>query len=126
MKFDTKDIIKNVQNILVEVFSLTNLTVSLLSALLVIGISYLSGLVSSGIQLKAYSNPIIYLIYLLVIIIAYVLAMVGPAFLTSSNKKNWPSFVYIVFLEIVWLCIFIAVLYFTTETVTIPQTMQFE
>ena len=99
-----------------NIFSLRNLTVSLISALLVIGTSYLTGVVGTYIQPKAMSNQTIYIIYFIVTIIVYLIAIVGPAFLAAVYKKDWASFMYIVILGVVWLSIFIAVLYFTTPT----------
>ena len=120
-KIEIKKILEKATEVAKEAFSLTNLTVSLLSTLLVIGVSYLSGIVGQSIQLKAYSNPTIYLSFLIVTFMCYFWAITGPAFLASAYKKNWPSFVYIILLEIVWLTVFIAILYFTTPTKELPQ-----
>ena len=46
-----------------DIFSLQNLTVGLLSALLVIGIAYGSSFITEQIQGKFYSNPTMYTIF---------------------------------------------------------------
>lgn len=123
VKINAKKIQEKTLGILKEIFSLTNLTVSLFSALLVIGIGYLSGIVGQPIQLKAYSNPTIYLVFLIITLMCYFWAITGPGLLSAIYKKNWPSFVYVIVLEIVWLSIFIAVLYFTTPTKELPTML---
>jgi len=110
--------LKTTTDALRDVFSLRNLTVSLVSALLVIGLSYLSGTVGGILQVKAYANPIIYSVFLIVTIVLYVLVIAGPAFLAAVYTKDWPSFIYIILLEMIWLAIFIAVLFFTTPEKT--------
>lgn len=126
VKIDFKDVGEKLKGGAINIFSLRNLTVSLLSALLVIGLSYLSGVVGQLIQPKAYSNPIIYLVYFLVTIVLYVIAITGPAFLAAVYKKDWASFMYIIILEMVWLCIFVGVLYFTTPSKDLSPMMQLE
>ena len=97
-----------------EVFSLANLTVSLFSVLMVIGISYGSGEISKLMHSKFYSNPTMYLIFTLIIFISYFLAILGPAIVYAVKTKKWASIVYIVLLEILWFSIFVGVLYYTT------------
>lgn len=97
-----------------EVFSLANLTVSLFSVLMVIGISYGSGEISKLMQNKFYSNPTMYLIFTLIVFMSYFLAILGPAIVYAVKTKKWTSIVYIVLLEIVWFSIFVGVLYYTT------------
>lgn len=114
--------LKKLQNILKvtgekikAVFSLKNLTLSLLSALLVIGAGYLSGIVTHVIQTKLITNPTMYSVYFLVNILIFIIAIIGPAFLNAVYTKDWYSFLYIIILEILWLSIFLAILYFTTQ-----------
>jgi general stress protein CsbA len=97
-----------------EVFSLANLTVSLFSVLMVIGISYGSGEISKLMQNKFYSNPTMYLIFTLIVFMSYFLAILGPAIVYAVKTKKWTSIVYIILLEIVWFSIFVGVLYYTT------------
>lgn len=114
-------------NVLKDVFSLRNLTVSLVSALLVIGLCYLSSIVGTAIQLKLLANPNMYTIYLLLTIILFFVAVLGPALLAAIYTKDWASFVYIILLEIMWLSIFMAVLYFTTPDKTFdPSEMMLQ
>lgn len=110
----TQERMKNFLGETKKVFSIQNLTLSLLSVLLVIGIGYLSNFVSEIIQSKLYSAPMMSLAYSLSVTVAYLLAILGPAILYAVKTKKWESIVYIVLLEIVWFAIFIAVLYFTT------------
>jgi len=116
-KLDLKKSIEKLA-VLKDVFSLRNLTVSLLSALLVIGLGYLSSMVGTALQAKAYSNPMIYSTYVIITVVAYFLVITGPAFLAAFSSKKWESFAYIIFLEVLWLAIFVAVLFFTTPTTT--------
>ncbi len=116
---DLKNVGERFKNWSLSFFSLKNLTTSLLAALLVIGVGYLSGIAGTVIQQKALANQIIFTVYLLVVIIAFVLAIVAPALLKAMYTKDWPSFVYVIILEIIWLSIFILVLYLTLPT---PKT----
>ncbi|NTU69582.1 hypothetical protein HGB13_01990 [bacterium] len=97
-----------------NIFSLQNLTVSLLSALLVIGIGYGSSFVTEQIQGKFYSNPTMYTIFTVTIFAAYLWAIVGPALIYCTRTKKWNSLPYILLFEIIWFVIFITVLFFTT------------
>lgn len=122
---NSNKITEKVIEIIKDIFSLRNFIISLLSALLIIGISYGSGPVGTLIQKKfIYANPTIYMVYLIITIVVYLLVIISPAFLNSVYTKKWASFIYIIILQIIWLIAFIAILYVTTETKE-PPTFDF-
>lgn len=121
LNFNMKENLEELKKGAKNFFSLRNLIVSLISALLVIGASYLSSVAGTFVQQKALASQIIFTVYLLVVIVLFFLSIAAPAFLSAVNSKDWPSFVYIIVLEIIWLSIFIAVLYFTLPTPKVPS-----
>jgi len=123
MAIDLNESAKKLKEGVKKFFSLKNLTTSLLGTLLVIGVSYLSGITGALVQQKALANQLIFTAYLLVVIVLFVLAIVAPALMKATYSKDWPSFVYVIILEVLWLSIFIAVLYFTLPT---PKASPFD
>ncbi len=102
------------------VFSLPNLTISLASVLTVIFVNYVSTEISKLMEAKFYANPTMYIVFTMVVLMSYFLAILGPAIVYAIRTKKWLSLVYIPVLEIIWLAIFLAVLFFTTADKTFP------
>lgn len=114
---------KNLNHALNEaavVFSLPNLTISLASVLTVVFVNYTSTEISKLMEAKFYANPTMYVVFTMVVLMSYFLAILGPAIVYAIRTKKWLSLVYIPVLEIVWFAIFLTVLFFTTADKTFP------
>jgi len=104
-----------------EVFSIKNLTLSLFSTLLLIGIGYASGVASGILQEKFFTSATMYFAFIVSSAILLILSVVAIPLLNAIYTKDWASLVYIIFLEVIWLAIFILILFFTTTSQ--PQTL---
>ncbi|PIP17726.1 MAG: hypothetical protein COX43_02720, partial [Parcubacteria group bacterium CG23_combo_of_CG06-09_8_20_14_all_35_9] len=95
----------------ISVFNLTNASVSLLSVVLVIGLTFLFiFLLESDLFHSVNINPVFGFVGIITIILSYVLVIFGPAIIVAI-KHGWKSLILILTAEFLWFVIFL-VIYF--------------
>jgi len=94
-----------------SVLNVTNMWVSLVSVMLIVGLTYgINALTHSDLLQSSGYDPIISIVLFITVILLYALAMLGPAIIVAI-KHGWKSFLTILVAEFFWLFIFL-VLYF--------------
>lgn len=93
----------------IGILNLTNTLVSLLSAVLVVGLTYLLRfLLESDLFYSVNIDPVFYIVGFITIILLYVLVIFGPAIIVAI-KHGWKSLVSILIAEFLWFVIFIVI-----------------
>ncbi len=91
----------------ISIFNLTNASVSLLSVVLVIGLTYLLRfLLESGLFRSFKVDSVFGIVGFITIILLYVLVIFGPAIIVAI-KHGWKSLVSILIAEFLWFVIFL-------------------
>jgi len=93
----------------ISIFNLTNASVSLLSVVLVVGLTYLLRfLLESDLLRSMNTDPVFGIVGFITIILLYVLVIFGPAIIVAI-KHGWKSLVSILIAEFLWFVIFLVV-----------------
>ncbi|MEO0075855.1 MAG: hypothetical protein ABIK31_07145 [candidate division WOR-3 bacterium] len=93
----------------ISIFNLTNASVSLLSVVLVVGLTYLLiFLLKSNLLRSVNTDPVFGIVGLITIILLYVLIIFGPAIIVAT-KHGWKSLVSILVAEFLWFVIFLVI-----------------
>jgi hypothetical protein len=93
----------------ISIFNLTNASVSLLSVVLVIGLTYLIRfLLTSDLFRSMKVDEVFVIIGFITIILLYVLVIFGPAIIVAI-KHGWKSLVSILIAEFLWFVIFLVI-----------------
>ena len=91
----------------ISIFNLTNASVSLLSVVLVVGLTYLLRfLLESDLLSSMNIDPVFGIVGFITIILLYVLVIFGPAIIVAI-KHGWKSLVSILIAEFLWFVIFL-------------------
>jgi hypothetical protein len=95
----------------ISILNLTNASVSLLSVIGVVGLTYLLRFLTESNLLRSFNpDPVFAIIMVITIILMYVLVIIGPAVIIAI-KHGWKSFLSILIAEFLWFVIFL-VIYF--------------
>lgn len=95
----------------ISILNLTNASVSLLSVIGVIGLTYLLRFLTESNLLRSFNpDPVFAIIMVITIILMYVLVIIGPTVIIAI-KHGWKSFLSILIAEFLWFVIFL-VIYF--------------
>lgn len=95
----------------ISTLNLTNASVSLLSVVGVVGLTYLLRFLMESNLLRSFNpDPVFAIIMVITIILMYVLVIIGPAVIIAV-KHGWKSFLSILIAEFLWFVIFL-VIYF--------------
>jgi len=93
----------------ISIFNLTNASVSLLSVVLVVGLTYLLRFLLESDLLRSMNiDPVFGIVGFITIILLYVLVIFGPAIIVAI-KHGWKSLVSILIAEFLWFVIFLVV-----------------
>lgn len=93
----------------ISIFNLTNASVSLLSVVLVVGLTYLLRfLLESDLFRSVNIDPVFGIVGFITIIFLYVLVIFGPAIIVAI-KHGWKSLVSILIAEFLWFVIFLVI-----------------
>lgn len=91
----------------ISIFNLTNASVSLLSVVLVVGLTYLLRfLLESDLLYSVNIDPVFGIVGFITIILLYVLVIFGPAIIVAI-KHGWKSLVSILIAEFLWFVVFL-------------------
>jgi hypothetical protein len=91
----------------ISIFNLTNVSVSLLSVVLVVGLTYLLRFLLESDLLRSMNiDPVFGIVGFITIILLYVLVIFGPAIIVAI-KHGWKSLVSILIAEFLWFVIFL-------------------
>jgi hypothetical protein len=95
-----------------SIVNLANASVGLLSAIGVVGLTYLLRFLAESTLLQSFNpDPVFAIIIAITIILMYVLVIIGPA-ITMAIKHGWKSFLSVLVAEFLWFVIFL-IIYFT-------------
>ena len=90
-----------------NVLSITNVSVGLLSVLLVIGLTFLLRFLGeANVFGSMIIEPVFGIVGLITIVLMYVLVLFGPAIIVAS-KHGWKSLVSVLVAEFLWFVIFV-------------------
>ena len=93
----------------ISIFNLTNASVSLLSVVLVVGLTYLlKFLLESNLLRSVNIDPVFSIVGFITIILLYILVIFGPAIIMAI-KHGWKSLVSILIAEFLWFLIFLVI-----------------
>lgn len=93
----------------ISIFNLTNASVSLLSVVLVVGLTYLLRFLLESDLLRSINiDPVFGIVGFITIILLYVLVIFGPAIIMAT-KHGWKSLVSILIAEFLWFVIFLVI-----------------
>ena len=93
----------------IRILNLTNASVSLLSVVGVVGLTYLLRFLTESNLLRSFNpDPVFVIIMVITIILMYVLVIIGPAVIIAI-KHGWKSFLSILIAEFLWFVIFLVV-----------------
>lgn len=91
----------------ISIFNLTNVSVSLLSVALVVGLTYLLRFLLESDLLRSVNIDLVFgIVGFITIILLYVLVIFGPAIIVAI-KRGWKSLVSILIAEFLWFVIFL-------------------
>jgi len=91
----------------ISIFNLTNASMSLLSVVLVVGLTYLLRFLLESDLLRSMNiDPVFGIVGFITIILLYVLVIFGPAIIIAI-KHGWKSLVSILIAEFLWFVIFL-------------------
>ena len=93
----------------ISIFNLTNASVSLLSVVLVVGLTYLLRFLLESDLFRSFNvDPVFGIVGFITIILLYVLVIFGPAIIVAI-KHGWKSLVSILIAEFLWFVIFLVI-----------------
>ncbi|MEK7077290.1 MAG: hypothetical protein AAB967_03610, partial [Patescibacteria group bacterium] len=94
---------------IINILNLTNVWVSLLSVVLVVGLTYLLNFLGESDLLRFVNiDPVFGVVGVIAIILLYVLIIFGPA-VGVATKHGWKSFISILIAEFLWFVVFLVV-----------------
>ena len=93
----------------ISIFNITNASVSLLSVVLVVGLTYLLRFLLESDLFRSFNiDPVFGIVGFITIILLYVLVIFGPAIIVAI-RHGWKSLVSILIAEFLWFVIFLVV-----------------
>lgn len=93
----------------ISIFNLTNISVSLLSVVLVVGLTYLLRFLLESDLFRSFNiDPVFGIVGFITIILLYVLVIFGPATIVAI-KHGWKSLISILIAEFLWFVIFLVI-----------------
>lgn len=115
----------------ISMFDLTTASVSLLSVVLVIGLTYLLNFLGESDLLRFVDiDPVFGVVGVIAIILLYALIIFGPA-IGVATKHGWKSFIWILIAEFLWFMVFLIVYLvlfqsgLTATTIFRPEPMMY-
>ncbi|MBU1131772.1 hypothetical protein KKC32_00780 [Patescibacteria group bacterium] len=104
-----QQIVSRNQQSSISILNLTNASVSFLSAILVVGLTYLFSFVSESNLFRAFNPDLIFgIVAIITIILLYALVIFGPAIIVAI-KHGWKSLISILIAEFLWFVMFLAI-----------------
>ncbi len=93
----------------ISILNLTNASVSLLSVVGVVGLTYLLRFLSESNLFRSFNpDPVFAIIMVITMILMYVMVIIGPVVIIAI-KHGWKSFLSILIAEFLWFVIFLVV-----------------
>ncbi|HEY4518380.1 MAG TPA: hypothetical protein VJG48_02015 [Candidatus Paceibacterota bacterium] len=90
----------------VSIIDIVNLSVGLLSAVLVVGLMFLSQFIFSSSISRAFGNPFVAIAILIILLILYVLVIFVPG-IVIAVKRGWKSGLSVLIAEFLWFIVFL-------------------